>query len=110
MKENRKRRRIIRRRKRSVFLSVILIFCLSAILVKPPLLEAHTPTQCIAVIVQNGDSLWMIAERFTNNQIDIRQYINLIQEHNQMDTVNIYPGDVIEVPLYTRDKQVTTRI
>jgi hypothetical protein len=101
MHQNRKQRKMLRKRRRNTFLFILLLLCLVALQMKPTVLEAHTPTQYIAVIVEDGDSLWGIAQRFTNNQLDIRQYINLIQEHNQMDTANIYPGEVLKIPLYS---------
>jgi len=100
MNQYRKQRRILRKRRRNTLLFVLLLFCLVALQMKPTVIEAHTPTQYIAVIVEDGDSLWKIAERFTNNQIDIRHYINTILEHNQMISAEIYPGDILEIPLY----------
>lgn len=101
MYQKRVQRKLVRKKKRITFCIVLLLFCTLALpLIKPTVLEAHTPDECIAVIVEEGDSLWQIAERFVNNQMDIRHYINLIQQHNRMKTVDIYPGDVIEVPLY----------
>jgi len=100
MNQKRIRRKMLRKRRRITLLIVMLFMCFWAIQIKPAVIEAHTPMESIAVIVEEGDSLWGIAKRFTNDQIDIRQYINLILEHNKKDTDEIYPGDILEVPLY----------
>ena len=105
MNEKRKQRKMLRKRRRNSLMFILLFFCLIVLQMKPTVLEAHTPTEYIAVIVEEGDTLWKIAKRFTNDRIDIRQYINLILEHNRKASAVIYPGDVLEIPLYF-DKKI----
>jgi hypothetical protein len=101
MSKKREQRKLLRKRQQITFLIIFFLFCtLTLQVAQPSILEAYTPGEYIAVIVEDGDSLWKIAERFVNNQMDIRHYINLIQEHNRMKTVDIYPGEIIEIPLY----------
>lgn len=101
MYQKRVQRKLIRKKKRITFFIVLFLFSTLILqIAKPSALEAHTPREYIAVIVEEGDSLWKIAERFINNQMDIRHYINIIQQHNDMKTANIYPGQIIEIPLY----------
>ncbi|MGI6588283.1 MAG: cell division suppressor protein YneA [Peptococcia bacterium] len=101
MYQKRMQRKLMRKKKRITFFIGLFLFSTFALpLINPTVLEAHTPKEYIAVIVEDGDSLWKIAMRFADKQTDIRHYINLIQEHNEMKTVDIYPGEVIKVPLY----------
>lgn len=55
-----------------------------------------------SVVVSNGQSIWTIAE--SNNLIpegmDIREYIHNIRELNNLGTSLIYPGQIIELPIY----------
>lgn len=49
-------------------------------------------------IVQEGDRLWTIAQQ-TGFENDPRDIISRIKELNNLDSVNIYPGDVIIIPI-----------
>ena len=53
----------------------------------------------VSVEVSEGDTLWTIADRFTDNSVDIRNTIYKIREFNCLNTSEIYPGDVIIIPL-----------
>ncbi|WP_336772007.1 LysM peptidoglycan-binding domain-containing protein [Paenibacillus sp. MMO-58] len=50
------------------------------------------------VIVTAGDTLWGIADRFTEGSKDIRQYIYKIKERNQLSSVELRPGQVLIIP------------
>jgi len=62
-------------------------------------LEASAPEKYIAVIVEQNDSLWKIAQHYNQGQSDLRRFINLIQKHNNLQSTQIYPGQIIEIPL-----------
>jgi len=55
--------------------------------------------ELIQVHVKPGDSLWLLAEKYDNNQTDLRKLIYQIKEINNIGDT-IYPGQVIEIPLY----------
>jgi nucleoid-associated protein YgaU len=78
--------------------TIILVFFTH--MVKPPALNAHEPVEVITVYVQKGDSLWKIAERYDNNRMDLRRYIDLIQAYNNLTHTVLQPGDRLEIPLY----------
>lgn len=48
--------------------------------------------------VQTGDTLWDIAEAYSNNNVDLREFISEIEEKNQLKSAYIYSGDVLLVP------------
>lgn len=48
-------------------------------------------------VVQDGDTLWSIAEEFKNNNQDIRDYIYDLRNLNNLDDCIIYPAQTIKV-------------
>ncbi len=52
--------------------------------------------------VCEGDTLWEIAELYTDDSVDIREYIREIKELNGMDSAELMPGDVIIIPIYEK--------
>lgn len=53
----------------------------------------------VQVEVVEGDTLWTIAESFTDDEVDIRKTVYEIRKTNNLRTAEIYPGDVILIPL-----------
>lgn len=51
------------------------------------------------VIVERGDTLWGIADKYCPEYMDKRQYIEHIQTDSGCNT-DIYPGDVLVVRVY----------
>jgi len=56
----------------------------------------------IKVTVYSGDTLWGIASAYTEPSKDVRKLVNAICELNDVRPGNIYPGQVILVPVPTR--------
>ena len=52
-------------------------------------------TEKMVYVVQSGDTLWDIAEEYAPDSMDIREYIRRINEHNNLDTLDIYPEMVL---------------
>lgn len=48
--------------------------------------------------VQTGDTLWDIAKAYSNNNVDLREFIREIEEKNQITGAFIYSGDMLLVP------------
>lgn len=100
----REQRKIRRNRQRIAFL-LILFFCMAAFVayhaVKPLSTEAvDQPFTVVTVVVLKGDSLWKIADRYDNNKMDLRQYINIIESYNRLDTAVLQPGQRLNIPVY----------
>lgn len=51
-----------------------------------------------SVTIRNGDSLWSIAEKYSDNT-DIRKKIYLIKKINHMDSSDIFANTTILVPV-----------
>lgn len=88
---------------KTLILQVLLIFsCLLAwgIMIFPSSTEAQEQVKIITVTVNKGDSLWKLAERYDNNQMDLRKYIDIIQECNNLNNVTLQPGQQLKIPVY----------
>ena len=48
--------------------------------------------------VSDGDTLWEIADRFTDESEDVREVIHEIRKINKLDSAEIHPGDIIVIP------------
>lgn len=52
----------------------------------------------VAVVVGDGDSLWIIAQRLAP-EADPRQTVQQIKDMNGLESSLIHPGEVLQVPL-----------
>lgn len=52
-----------------------------------------------SVSIQYGDSLWSIAEQYSDDSCDIRDYIRDIKEINHLDSSLIKAGTSIVIPV-----------
>ena len=52
------------------------------------------------VDINKGDSLWTIAEEYNTKFDDVRDYIEVIKEFNNMKGTIIHNGDKILIPVY----------
>ncbi|WP_162160584.1 LysM peptidoglycan-binding domain-containing protein [Paenibacillus gorillae] len=50
------------------------------------------------IVVSSGDTIWGIAQRFTQEDDDIRFNVYKIKQRNQLATVTITPGQKLIVP------------
>lgn len=51
------------------------------------------------VYVENGDSLWKIASKYNTN-LRIDEFISAIERLNNIKNSEIYPGDILIIPIY----------
>lgn len=58
--------------------------------------ERLIPTE--TVVVTSGDTLWSIAEARLGGAGDVRDLVHEIRQINGLDTSELAPGDVLEVP------------
>lgn len=56
-------------------------------------------TQYIKITVKSGDSLWLLADKYGNNKIDLRKLIYQIKQVNDIEDT-IYPGQELKIPVY----------
>jgi LysM repeat protein len=58
-----------------------------------------SPVETIDYDVPSGDSLWSIADSVTEEGEDLRGVVATIRHLNDLSTVVIRPGDVLELPV-----------
>lgn len=61
--------------------------------------DGETPCGYETVTVHSGDTLWGISEGYCPEYMDIREYISDLMRRNGIGA-EIYPGQIIEVPIY----------
>lgn len=59
--------------------------------------------QMQTVVVNNGETLWEIASRYTGEKEDVREVMYRINRANDLTTKYVYPGQVLKVPLHPKD-------
>ena len=96
-----KRYKCTNKRRLFTVVTILMFLVLSlASLVQTKPADARTPVDIIYATVEKGDSLWLIAERYDDNKMDLREYIYLIRAFNDLDSTVLQPGQKIRVPVY----------
>lgn len=56
------------------------------------------------IVVQQGDSLWTLAEQArTNPRQDIRQIVFIIEQQNELAGGFIFPDQILVIPIFSRE-------
>ncbi|MGE5328784.1 MAG: LysM peptidoglycan-binding domain-containing protein [Deltaproteobacteria bacterium] len=76
-----------------------LIFFFAVIFMQNKFLYSYNypKTQCI--IIQGGDSLWSIAQKYKAKNDDTRDFIERVKEINSLDNSELTQGQEIKVPV-----------
>ena len=78
---------------------VFLTFCIILAIVLSWIAAANSkPIIHMEYTVSDGDTLWEIAENFTDESEDVRNMIYEIRRINKLEKAEIYPGDIIVIP------------
>lgn len=64
--------------------------------------EVPTPDQVVKVYIEQGDTLYSIAKKYYNDEMNFQNYIYYIEKFNELDSCNIVAGDVLEIPVYKK--------
>ena len=59
-----------------------------------------TVREYVNITVQSGDTLWNIASEYMSADTDVRHAVYTLCEINDIDSGDIYPGQVLTVPVY----------
>ncbi|QQK07612.1 cell division suppressor protein YneA [Miniphocaeibacter halophilus] len=49
--------------------------------------------------IRDNDTVWKIAEKYNNKKIDIRDFVSIIIDENDLFDSNIIPGEKIRIPM-----------
>lgn len=52
----------------------------------------------VPVYVTDGDNLWNLSLQYSDDNTDIRAYIDSVMQVNELKDANIYPGEVLLFP------------
>ncbi|NRD79058.1 LysM peptidoglycan-binding domain-containing protein [Bacillus sp. BRMEA1] len=62
--------------------------------------SANAQDKYVKVTVSQGDSLWKIAQQYSDQlSISNAEFVSWVKEHNSNIDDQIYPGDVITIPV-----------
>lgn len=56
-------------------------------------------TDYIEYSVQQGDTLWSIAKRYSPDDLDIREYIYYIEKFNSLENTVIKRNQILKLPI-----------
>lgn len=101
----RKKLRIKNKYRFFIFMTIVCIILISSINTILGLNTAASAQDPIykEVSVQEGDTVWTLAQNNISNQTDTRKFIYEIKLVNHLDNGYIYPGQVIKIPISTEE-------
>ena len=93
-----------RRGLRALLLGLLLVLVVGAVLVllQEEVVSASGQQEVQSVVVQPGESLWEIADRFAPESADLRVVITELVELNGLQTKVLRPGQVLYIPAVRR--------
>ncbi|MEC9488868.1 MAG: LysM peptidoglycan-binding domain-containing protein [Halanaerobium sp.] len=81
---------------------LITILTLLFVLVLPSVLYSMVkePAQEVfhSIVVQPGDNLWLIAERYSEPETDLRKVVFNIKKANKLTSAKLIPGQKLRIP------------
>lgn len=84
---------------------ILLVFSVACLLFAGYSLKTvdYKDYQMQTVVVNNGDTLWDIASKFTGEKEDVREVMYRISRANDLNAKYVYPGQVLKVPMHPKD-------
>lgn len=86
----------VRAMKRFLLLVGIAVFLLAAVF--NGMVQSADKTEHIQIVVEEGDTLWRIAQKYYDDSHDKRSIIDDIKAHNHLSDATIQPGDILLIP------------
>ena len=77
---------------------ILIIVASTSFLLSPSVFGGESEAQYIEVTVARGDSLWSVAEAFSNSN-DIRRAVYDIRQVNGLESPSLQPGQVLRIPV-----------
>lgn len=97
--KSRRRLRVVNKARLTIFVALTLLIISPAILFAMDRPIPAMPDELfIRVHVEEGDTLWRIAQDYLPANTDIRSFINKIKVTNKLDSALIKEGDLLLIP------------
>ena len=87
-----------RKRKRVILLALVALILLTSPLWALSLRQPNGSGPVLRIVVQPGDTLWVIAKHYGPPERDVRSTIGRLKRINHLDDSQIHPGDVLLLP------------
>lgn len=84
--------------KRKFFSFLFIISLITFTLIYTVSVSGYEEPRYQSIVVQSGDTLWAIAEKYSNNS-NIREYIYNIKKINNLDSSMLYENTAILIPV-----------
>lgn len=94
--------KIVNKGKFISFIALILIAIIITIFIFTNNNKVYSSTyeeKYLEIMVEQGDTLWNIAINNMPIKYDVRKMVFEIIKFNEMKNANIYPGDLIKIPI-----------
>ncbi len=99
MKTSRGRYKIISKSRFLLFLTIPAVIIFTILLSIKVNAKNESDMDLKSVYVESGDTLWNISEEYAPDNMDIRCYIDSIIKLNDLKTVMIKPGQMLNMPI-----------
>ncbi|WP_053957207.1 cell division suppressor protein YneA [Inediibacterium massiliense] len=85
----------------SMMIIIIVIFLVSLVfmITVKANIEKEEDIRYVEVHIKYGDTLWNLAKQFTPKNKDVRKTLHEISIINEMNSLEIYPGQIIKIPI-----------
>lgn len=97
-----KRYVIVNKKRFTIFMTLVMIFSIlmiQSVFALVNKVEGYSFPTYKQVIVEDGDTIWKIAEIHKQDDTDIRKVIHDIGSLNELNDYSIKPGQVILIPI-----------
>lgn len=82
-----------------ILIITAMIFSITFIFINKSLGANNIENSYIDYTVKAGDTVWSIAEKYQNNKIEIRDFVDLIIDENKIDNSMVSQGEIVKIPV-----------
>lgn len=79
--------------------SIIMVLLVSLLFTLAVSARAGNDVSMVPEYVEEGDTLWIMSQKYAGD-MDIREYIYIVMNVNNLDSANIIPGKLLFFPSY----------
>lgn len=96
-----KKLRIVNKYKyyRFIFIILILIFSITFIFISKSIGAGYIENDFIEYSVMKEDTVWSIAEKYGSSKLEIRDFVDIIIDYNNLNNSEIVEDEIIKIPI-----------